>query len=48
MDQIREAQKGHESIEGIKRKIALDKAPGFSKDEQGILWYNGQMCVPNV
>ena len=32
MDQIKEAQKGHESIEGIKKKIPLDMAPGFSVD----------------
>ena len=29
IDQIKEAQKGHESIEGIKRKISLETAPGF-------------------
>ena len=32
MDDIKEAQKGHESIEGIKRKINKGKAPGFSVD----------------
>ena len=34
MDDIKKAQKGHESIEGIKRKIKAGKAPGFSEDEQ--------------
>ena len=48
IDQIKEAQKGHESIEGIKRKISLEKAPGFSEDAEGVLRYNGRLCVPNV
>ena len=48
MDQIKEAQKGHESIDGIKKKIPLDKAPGFSVDAEGVLSYHGRICVPNV
>ena len=47
MDDIKEAQKGHESIEGIKRKIKAGKAPGFSEDEQGIVWFGNRICVPN-
>ena len=47
MDDIKEAQKGHESIEGIKRKIKACKAPGFSEDEQGIVWFGNRICVPN-
>ena len=47
-DQIKEAQKGHESIEGIKRRISTGKVPGFSEDEHGVLWYKGRLCVPNV
>ena len=48
MDQIKEAQKGHESIEGIKKKMSLDKAPGFAEDAEGVLRFNGRICVPNV
>ena len=48
MDQIKEAQKGHESIDGVKKKIPLDKAPGFSVDAEGVLSYHGRVCVPNV
>jgi hypothetical protein len=22
--------------------------PGFSKDDEGVLWYKGRICVPNV
>ena len=48
MDQIKEAQKDHESIEGIRKKIPLDKALGFSVDAEGVLRYHGRVCVPNV
>ena len=48
IDQIKEAQKGHESIDGIKKKISLEKAPGFSEDAEGILRFNGRLCVPDV
>lgn len=37
MDEIKEAQKGHESIEGIKKGMKKDKAPGFSEDDHGIV-----------
>jgi hypothetical protein len=46
-DQIKEAQKGHPSIEGIKRKIKLGKASEFTMDSQGILWFGKRLCVPN-
>ncbi|MBI0384594.1 hypothetical protein JBE27_52155, partial [Streptomyces albiflaviniger] len=48
MSQIKEAQKFHESIEGIKRRMSSGKVPGFSEDEHGILWYKGRICVPAV
>src|SRR3954464_2771282 len=37
---IKEAQKGNESIDGIKHRIAAGKAPGFTKDEEGVIFYN--------
>jgi hypothetical protein len=43
-DQIKEAQKGHESIEGIKCRMEREKVPRFSIDQQGVLWYNGRKC----
>ena len=46
IDDVKEAQKGHESIEGIKRKIKAGKAPGFLEDEQGIVWFGNRICVP--
>ncbi|KAK1610933.1 hypothetical protein QYE76_034606 [Lolium multiflorum] len=45
--QIKEVQKGNASIDGIKTKIAAGKAPGFTVDEEGVLWYNGRLCVPS-
>jgi hypothetical protein len=47
-DIIKEAQKGHESIEGIKRRMGREELPGFSIDQEGVLWYNGRLCVPNI
>ena len=34
-------------MKGIKEKIKLDNAPGFTKDDQGILWYEERICVPD-
>ena len=48
MEQIKEAQHGHPSIDGIIRKVSLGKASEFNIDEQGILWYGERLCVPNV
>ena len=45
ISQIKEAQKGNESIDGIKRPIGTGKVPGFTEDE-GVLWYKGRICVP--
>jgi hypothetical protein len=47
-DQIKEDQKGHESIKGIKRRMGQEEVPGFSIDQQGVLWYKGRLCVPNI
>ena len=46
-DDIKEAQKGHKSIEGLKRKIREGNALGFSVDDQGVVWYGKRLCVPN-
>ncbi|KAK1618189.1 hypothetical protein QYE76_023706 [Lolium multiflorum] len=46
ISQIKEAQKGNASIDGIKSH-AVGKAPGFTEDEEGVLWYNGRLCVPS-
>ena len=48
IEKIKEAQHGHPSIDGIKRKVSLGKASEFNVDEQGILWYGERLCVPNI
>src|SRR3954464_12415807 len=35
ISQIKEAQKGNVSIDGIKRRIGTGKVPGFTEDEEG-------------
>jgi hypothetical protein len=25
-----------------------EKSPGFSEDDEGVLWYKGRICVPNT
>jgi hypothetical protein len=48
---LQEIQKGQVEdgkIQEIKRNIKEEKSPGFSEDEEGVLWYKGRICVPNV
>jgi hypothetical protein len=48
---LQEIQKGQlvfEKIQEIKCNIKEDKSPGFSEDEESVLWYKGRICVPNV
>ncbi|KAK1662002.1 hypothetical protein QYE76_050161 [Lolium multiflorum] len=47
VSQIKEAQKDNASIDGIKKQIAAGKAPGFTIDEAGVLWYKERLCVPS-
>jgi hypothetical protein len=42
LDLLQEIQKGQaedEKIQEIKRNIKEEKSPGFSEDEEGLLWY---------
>jgi hypothetical protein len=48
---LQEIQKGQvedEKIQEIKRNIKEEKSSGFLEDEEGVLWYKGRICVPNV
>jgi hypothetical protein len=50
-DLLQEIWKGQvedEKIEEIKRNIKEEKSPGFLEDEEGVLWYKGRICVPNI
>jgi hypothetical protein len=32
----------------IKRNTMEEKSPGFLDDVEGVLWYKGRICVPNI
>jgi hypothetical protein len=46
MDKIKEAQKIDKEIEEIKSNMAKGKAKGFHEDDQGIVWFEKRVCVP--
>jgi hypothetical protein len=48
LQEIRRGQLKDEKIQEIKRNIKEEKSPGFSDDDEGVLWYKGRICVPNV
>jgi hypothetical protein len=48
LQEIRKGQVEDEKIEEIKRNIKEEKSLGFSKDEEGVLWYKERICVPSV
>jgi hypothetical protein len=45
---IRKGQLEDAKIQEIKEQIMKDKAPEFSVDEQGLLWYKKHLCIPEV
>jgi hypothetical protein len=45
---IQKGQLTNEKIQEIKWNIKEGKSPGFTEDDQGVLWYKGMICVPNV
>jgi hypothetical protein len=47
MDKIREAQKEEKELDKIKEDLKEEKAKGFSEDEQGTIWFEKHICVPN-
>jgi hypothetical protein len=48
LEKIWKGQVEDEKIQEIKRNIKEEKSPGFLKDEEGVLWYKGRICVPNI
>jgi hypothetical protein len=48
LQEIWRGQVEDEKIQEIKRSIKEEKSPGFLEDEEGVLWYKGRICVPNV
>jgi hypothetical protein len=45
---IQKGQLEDAKIQEIKEQIKEEKAPGFSIDEQGTLWYKKRLCVPEA
>jgi hypothetical protein len=48
LQEIRKGQVEDEKIQEIKQNIKEEKSPGFSEDEEGVLWYKGRICVPSI
>jgi hypothetical protein len=48
LQEIRKGQVEDENIQESKRNIKEEKSLGFSKDEEGVLWYEGRFYVHNI
>jgi hypothetical protein len=48
LQEIQKDQVEDEKIQEIKCNIKEENSFGFSKDGEGVLWYKGRICVPNV
>jgi hypothetical protein len=48
LQEIQKGQVEEVKIQEIKRNIKEEKSPGFLEDVEGILWYKGRICVPNI
>jgi hypothetical protein len=34
--------------EKVKLDTKEEKSPGFTEDDEGVLWYKGRICVPDI
>jgi hypothetical protein len=48
LQEIRRGQLEDEKVQKINRNIKEKKSPGFSENDEGVLWYKGRICVPNI
>jgi hypothetical protein len=48
LQEIWKGQIEDDKIQEIKRNIKEEKLPRFLEDDEGVLWYKGRICVPNV
>jgi hypothetical protein len=46
--EIRKGQIGDAKIQEIKDLITEGRGPEFTKDEQGTIWFNNRICVPEI
>jgi hypothetical protein len=47
MEEIKAAQKSDKDIQEIKENIPLGKAKSFHVIDQGTLWFENRICVPD-
>jgi hypothetical protein len=48
LQEIQRGQLEDEKVQEIKCNIKEEKSPGFSEDDESVLWYKGRICVPNI
>jgi hypothetical protein len=48
LQEIRRGQVEDKKIQEIKCNIKEEKSPDFLEDDEGVLWYKGRICVPNI
>jgi hypothetical protein len=48
VQEIRKGRLEDGKIQEIKGNIMEEKSSGFSVDDEGVLWYKGSICVPDV
>jgi hypothetical protein len=48
LQEIWKGQLEDKKVQEIKRNIKEEKSPGLPEDDEGVLWYKGRICVPNV
>jgi hypothetical protein len=48
LQEVWRGQLEDEKVQEIKRNIKEKKSPGFSEDDESVLWYKGRICVPNI
>jgi hypothetical protein len=48
LQEIQRGQLEDEKIQEIKRNNKEEESPSFLEDDEGMLWYKGRICVPNV
>jgi hypothetical protein len=47
-EEIRKGQESDEKIKEIKTLIGMGKAPDFTEDDQGTVWFKKRICVPEI
>jgi hypothetical protein len=48
LQEIHRGQVEDEKIQEIKCNIMEEQSHSFLEDKEGVLWYKGRICVPNV